>query len=493
MATGTIQQWGRFSAYDAANDTGARSFLVFPTNSRLELDQWTRARIQEKNRAIEANFAPAKRIKSKFGRAVVGRGIFPYPMTADPDWNAQAKPLFERWASNPYVYSIDGGRDFWEDQRLCAEELGAGDGEVFTAFAESETGLAMQSLDPFEIATPFGISFGPRVDPTIYQDGVRTNDYLRPLGYAVRELPAPFAAAMSVFAIREVPAEQMIHVFRRRRARQVRGLPPLYAGLNDAIDAMDTLALEKHTAKLHAMLGVKKIVKPQNEGTGIGNQLAKILDSDGNTIRLEEFQRAGAATAELAPGEDLELVTSTRPSQPVIDGVKFYCQLVALSADIPFSVAFSFAGLGGTPTRAELEDGQNSFDMMQDTIVCRHSQPIYVRRIGRAMLDRELPVCRDPNWWLCDWHGPAKLTVDYGRTAQANIDLVRAGMFSVPRYCDERGWNSDDEMDKQIAWLKRAMARCGEEGVDFNRFIEATPGSSPKPESSMPTDKTGEE
>ena len=115
--------------------------------------------------------------------------------------------------------------------------------------------------------------------------------------------------------------------------------------------------------------------------------------------------------------------------------------------------------------------------MGQDRIVWRHSQRIYVWRLAIAQQTGEIPKCRDPYWWKCDWHGPVKTTVDYGRTAAANIDLVKAGMMSVPRYCEERGLDPDTEMDKQIAWLKRAKEECEAAGIDFNLFIEATPGS----------------
>ena len=112
---------GYHQGYDAAQDNTTRSLLLFPTNSRTELSSYTRARLQEKARALEGNFTPITRIRAKFGRAVAGRGIFPVPVTADAEWNKAAKLFIERWASNPFLYSVDGSRDMWEDQRLDAE------------------------------------------------------------------------------------------------------------------------------------------------------------------------------------------------------------------------------------------------------------------------------------------------------------------------------------------------------------------------------------
>jgi capsid protein len=462
---------GYHQGYDAAQDNTTRSLLLFPTNSRTELSSYTRARLQEKARALEANFTPITRIRAKFGRAVAGRGIFPVPVTADAEWNKAAKIFIERWASNPFLYSVDGSRDMWEDQRLDAEELGCGDGETFSAFAERDGLLMLQPLDPFEIGTPYFYR------STDYDDGVQSDAFLRPTGYSVRELPAGYSATAPGY--RTVPAEQMLHLFRRRRAKQFRGLPPIYSGLNTGNDALDKLALETATEKLHSLLAVTKTAKPANKGQGLSNQLNRVLNADGTLNRIEEKMPRGAATVELDEGEALQLLNSTRPSQNFLEGMRFGCMLIALGVDLPASVVMGFVGLGGTAVRGDLEDAQNTFELRQDQLVWRKYQRIYIRRIARAMDRGELPRCRDPYFYATDWHGPAKMTVDYGRSATANIDLMKAGMMSVPRYMEERGINWQNEQDAQILWLKRAQDECAKAGVEFSRFMEATPGAVP--------------
>jgi capsid protein len=356
----------------------------------------------------------------------------------------------------------------WTDQRMVAE-AGGGDGEFFEAFVTDEDGaFKMQPLDPFEIETPYNRFLE-------YEDGVRVDPYLRPLAFSVRELPSPLMPYS--FEWREVAAENMIHVFHRRRAKQFRGLPPAYAVLNDGIDALDTLALEKATAKLHAALGIARIVKAGEKGKGISGNLEKSLGSDGRGTKLEEKFWQGAGMIEMNEGETLELLTSKRPAEPVIDGVKFYCELFSLGHDLPFSVVFSFTGMGGTPTRAETDDAQNVYDLRQEQIIWQHSRPIYIRRLAMAQLNGEIPKCKDPFWWAADWHGPAKSNVDYGRNADADIALVRNGMMSTPRYCEERNRDAFDEADKQIAFLKYVQEQAEANGVPFECVIEPTPGA----------------
>lgn len=473
------------NGYDAANESSSRSLLLFPCNSRAEINRWTRRKLQQKNRALEGSFPFVTRLRSKFGRCVAGKGIFPTPATRDTEWNGLAQALFEPWASNPNLYSIDGSRDLWEDQKLAAEELGAGDGEYFTTLVNVDVGGGLvlpmtQPLDPFEIDSPgLPFAYGSDASPR-YEDGVRFDRFLRPIAYSVRELPAPGEYLQDDVGYREVPASAMIHLFRRRRAKQPRGLPPLYSGINDAHAALDRSALEQAAGRLHSLLAVATVRKEANKGKGLGGQIEKFLDDDGNvTSRLEKFPK-GAATVELAEGETLQLLNSSRPGADFIEGQKLYCHMVSMGADLPLSVVYSFVGLGGTATRGDLEDAQGTFEMGQDRVVWRHSHPIYVWRLAIAQQRGEIRRCRDPYWWASDWQGPAKMTVDYGRSAQANIDLMKSGMLSVPRYCDERGWKWQSEQDSQIAWLKRAQERCEAEGVDFSRFMEATPGAQQK-------------
>jgi len=456
--------------YDSAvQNSAARSTLIFPRNSRTEHRPATRRSLLEINRGLEANFAFATRLRSKFGRCVAGVGIFPTPTTSDSLWNVQAKELIERWGSNPDAYSIDGSRDFWEDQRLAAEELGAGDGEYFAALVSIGQSMYVQPLDPFEIESP-GDARGK-----LFEDGVRTDAYLRPTHYAVCELAAPGQYAARQW--REVERRHMIHVFRRRRAKQLRGLPPLYSGLNPGRDAMDLSALASASAKLHSLLAVSKRRKPDKAGRGFANRPVRTTNSTGQTTKLEEKFKGGALTVEMDNDEELILHASQRPTMSELEGIRFYCALMALGADLPFSVVWSFAGMSGAPTRVELDDAQGSFGIMQDRVVWKHSHPIYVRRLALAQETGELPRCKDPFWWRADWVGPAKITADMKYTAEAKIKLMRNGALSHPRMYEEQGQDARTEVLKEIefqAWFNKT---CADHNVDPNKIIEPTPGA----------------
>lgn len=467
------QPCGAISGYDGAETSSARSsFLAFPTNSRKELTRATRRRLVQNVRALDANLPIVGRIIRKIATHAVGKGIFVRPLTKDKEWNELNRKRFTRRTDNPWAYSKDGSRDLYEDQRLVAETV-VGDGEYFSVLARDAEGLRMQPLDVFEVESPREGIGGGR-----WEDGTLQDAYNRTIAYGVRELPSTAGfAAWKESAIRVVPVESMIHVFKRRRVRQPRGFTWFYSAPNDGIDALDTKALEKGTAKLHAALGLAvRKKKPDANNSSLTGQLQKLLDSDGKTTQVNENFWKGAAITYLAADEGIDLLSSSRPSPNLLAFLEFLYREIALATDLPIEVVLDLAKLGGASTRAVLEAAQWLFDLVQDLIVTRHSQRFYVVDTADAMLRGELPRCKDPDWWVAAWRGPAKLTVDLGRSADAAIKLIKNGALSHVRYHEERAQDAYEEAEEQIQYLAWLKKRCEEAGVPFELLIEPTPG-----------------
>jgi capsid protein len=461
------------STYDAANDGPGRSTLICPINSYKEIDRFTRRQLVMKERALEANLPILGRIKSKIAQHAVGKGIFVRPSTQDAEWNELARKIFEEWAGNAGVYSIDASVDHYEDQTMVAENM-VGDGEYLSALVNSEAGAPMiQPLDVFEVDTPIGYS-----KPNNYVDGVRLNAYGRPVEYAVRELQVPGQTLQNNF--RPVASQDMIHVFMRRRTKQVRGLTWFFSGLNQGIDALDLRSLVTGTAKLHESLGVIVRKNAKLDRKGVFDKI-RSHGTDGKTndqdFRALEKIYGGGLISYLGQEGEIELLNSSRPSQNIREFILYLYADLALASKLPFEVVYSLGSLGGATARGALEDAQWLFDLVMDKIIWNHSFPIYRWRIARAMNEGRLRRCKDPAWWQTSWRGPAKLTVDIGRTADANIKLMKNGALSHSRYFDERSLEVRDEWNQQIEDLAWLQERCESRKVDINRIIEPTPGT----------------
>jgi capsid protein len=471
------------SGYDAATSSPTRTgFIAFPTNSRQELNSYTRKELVRKSRALEANLSVFGRILRKLSRHSVGAGIFPTARTQDLEWNAKADKLIDEVGSNPGTYSIDASRDLWEDQRLAVETMLL-DGEFFEVLVKGDSGYPfVQPLDVFEVETPTGAN----VNQT-WEDGVLTNPQLRPVAFAVRELPKNVYGQVTDW--RNGQAINMVHLYRRRRAKQVRGLPWCYSGLNAGIDALDLQALESGTAKLHSALAVavKKTARKGKQGA-----ISKIQGNTAepaNTNALEKVFGGGMINYLGEEGE-IQLLSSDRPSPDLLKFCEYLFHNFAVGFDLPFEVIWSLSGLNGTANRAVLEDAQSTCDMLQDQIVMRHTRRWRTWRLWWAMENGELPKCKDPEWWIASYRGPAKLTVDLGRTADAAIKLMKNGALSLERYYEERNQDPRSEIRSHLELVRWSMDEAERLGVPVEMIFEPTPGTQQQqPQQPTPTEE----
>jgi hypothetical protein len=144
--------------------------------------------------------------------------------------------------------------------------------------------------------------------------------------------------------------------------------------------------------------------------------------------------------------------------------------------DVPFEVIWSLAELNGTANRAVLEDAQSTCDMLQDQVVMRHTRRWRTWRLWWAMQNGELPQCKDKEWWVASYRGPAKLTVDIGRTADAAIKLMKNGALSLERYYEERNQDARGELRSHLELVRWTMDEAQRLGVPVEMIFEPTPG-----------------
>lgn len=470
---------GSSLGYEGAQSNSQRtSFFNFPVNCRREMGTYTRKELLRKFRALDANLGIFSRIRSAIGQHSVGAGIFPRPITRDKAWNTSNRKRFEKKMQNEVLYSTEETFDFFEDQRHAAETM-VGDGEYFEGLVTKEGTRRVQRFDSFEIESPWGLNLGAETpDGHVWQDGVLTDPYDAPRAYGVRELPVGGFMAMPSSQVRPVPADSMLHVFRQRRAHQVRDLTWFYSGINNGIDALDLVALEKGTAKLHSALGLVVRKKQADAGkNGVADQIKKVIGAGGDLTRVDENFWRGAAIQYMATDEGIDLLRSDRPSPNLLAFVEFLYREIAASLGLPLDVIYKMQELGGASLRASLEAAQWLFDMVQDKIVMRHSRRIYLWDTANAMLAGEQPMCEDPEWWATAWRGPAKLTVDLGRTADAAVTLMRNAALSHVRYYEERNQDAYDEMEEEIQFREWLHERCRTAKIDYAELIEPTPGA----------------
>jgi capsid protein len=465
------------SFYDAAINSPSRStFPAFPLTSRFEITRYTRIQILKKVRALEANLGLISRMKGQVRKYAVGRGIFPQPQTNHPEWNDESAMKFDDWANNRFVCDTAGAMTFWERQGFHAETFFA-EAESFDALVSSSFSGApqLQLFDNSEVGNPY---YGDiRRD---FQDGVRTNEQNRPLEYLVTTL-SPVAYGLGQINTRGIDANDMIHLVRRKRANQLRGISAFAPGINCAIDRMDLRALTTAAAKLHEALGVVVKKKSGEAGrTGISDKIKKTLDGDGKVTQVSEKFIQGAAIQYLGIDEDIEILASERPSQNLLAFGDELVRDICTGTGLTFEIVWNLTSLGGATARIALADAQWFFDGIQDSINEMFNQRVWVWWCASMMKSGQLSQCNDPRWWACHWQGPPKLTADAGRTMKGEIEALGSGLNSWADYYSRaqgRFWK--DPIKQRIEELRWAMAFCQKQTphVPFEYLYSLKPGT----------------
>ena len=462
------------SAYDSAGSSPNRSsFVAFPGNSRRELTPTNRRELVRKCRALEANCPFFTRIVRKYARHAVGSGIHFRILSEDEAFNDVARRDVEEWWNNPGTYSIDGSLDGWTAKRLAVETMIL-DGEFNAVFTKSNDWPMIQPLDVFEIETPPLRAGEFQRD---WDDGIRINEFERPLDYAIRSLPRLTGDAYDR-AYTYVPAASMVHIMRRRRIRGHRGIPWAYSGLNKGIDALDLAALCTGTAKLHSALAVtvKKTGRKGKRGA-----IGKIVDGSGgadptDTTALEKVY--GSMINYVGENGEIDLKSSSHPTVNLMEFIKMLFAEFSQGFDVPTSVMWSLSETGGTAVRSDMEDAQSAFDLVTDTIVWHFVRREVIWKISLAIKSGRLAPPKDPYWYSkMVFRGPRKLTVDVGRMASAFKTLTRNAGMSIPRFLEEQGFDAYEEARDNHKFLKYIKTLYESTDVPVEWVYEPTPGT----------------
>jgi capsid protein len=460
--------FGGSSGYDALNNSPARSAITFPLGHRREFKSFTRIELLKKFRAIQANLGLIQRCQGQVSKYSVGRGVFPQPQTIDQAWNEEAATKFDDWANNRGVCDSAGAMTFWERQRYHAETL-FGEGESFDALISSSFAGApmLQLFDNSEVGSPYMSGYNRE-----YVDGVKVSPLNRPISFLVTT-----AAGLRDYATSEVDATNMIHMVRRKRANQLRGLTPFAPGLNCAIDRMDLRALTTAAAKLHEAMGVVVKRKSGELGkNGMGAQITKELGEDGKLTKVNE-KIFGPNIHYCGIDEEVEIVASDRPTQNLMAFGDELVRDVCLTTGLNFEIVWNLMTLGGATARIALADAQWFFDLIQDALNEMLNQRVWVWWCGSMMNAGDLSDCKDKRWWICHWQGPPKLTADAGRTMQGEIEALGNGLSSWADYYSRaqgRYWKTPiKQRIEELAW---AMAECKKQDVPFEYLVALKPG-----------------
>jgi lambda family phage portal protein len=318
-------------SYDAAkqnNATWGGRRISASANADHDLSA-ARPEIRARSRNAYQNNASARAIVESLVGLVVSSGIDIEPDTGNDADDAAIKAAWTEWL--PYADAA-GCLDLWELQRQAYRSIVVA-GEFLWVLADIDDPrrpipFAIHSLEPDQLsdAPVADIPRGSR-----FIDGIELDRYGRPVAYHILSEPADSIAAAfggslvagsGGAAIRvpagagratgyRVEADRVIHGFEKGRPSQTRGEPNLAPVLTTLWQEKQLVDAELTAAKVAAAHAVAVTVEGgaaayPGPDAGLSN------DGQGPT-----YDFSPGSVNVLSPGESVEVIGSTRPSQAI--------------------------------------------------------------------------------------------------------------------------------------------------------------------------------
>lgn len=427
------QGWSRF-----AGDANA---AIAPTLSRL----------RDVARDLVRNNAYAESALGTIGDDAVGEGIVAKPATA----HAEAATLWKAWAGTT-VCDADGLHDFAGLQKLVMTTV-VESGEVLVRrrIRRIEDGLPiplqLQVLEPDYLDTLKDASL-PGGGEIV--NGVEFNALGQRVAYWLYpKHPGAIRGVVGTSSIlsgsRRVPASEILHVFKVKRAGQVRGVTwfaPVVLRFKD-FDEFEDASLMKQ--KIAACLAV---ITSDVDGTGSALGTAQTSTrSDGSTQELDLL--SPGAILNLPAGRNVEVV-----QPPQVREYADFCEVTLRSIAAGLGVTYEdltgdYTDLPFSAARmSRLRHGKRVVDWRWRMLVPRFCDPVWTWAMEVAVMNglQNPPAAR--------WTAPPMAMIEPDKEGLALQRLVRTGLMTLSEAIRERGYDPEELLAEMAADNKRLDA-----------------------------------
>ncbi len=459
--------FGSQFGYTASLDSPARSSIQdFALEGEKHLSPQARWQLLKKSNWLYNNFGLVKALINKPVRYAVGGGIMPSAVTTDIEWNKRADDWFESKADSKDL-DISETMDFWSMQRAVGRHVPR-DGEAFCLLISRGKEQKIQLLEAAKIGFN---AFGMAIQQPYAVDGIEHDDYGKALTFWFKDF-----MSMAV----PVNANDILHIYDPERFGQTRGIPWMHHGINEGIDIVDLAALEKRAAKIHAAFAA--IVKKKTGGFADSNFSDLGVNGAAPKANPQLDKMLGGQIAYLELDEEVQFLTSSRPAMNVVQFSDWLVRDIAVGFGVTPEFIWSVKDMGGANTRYILADANVLIQDLQHVVINPFSKPVYRWLLAGAMDRGELPVCKDPAFWLAHWQTPPAITVDRGKEGKLWSDYVQKGLMTLDEFWSMQGRNPIKMRRQRIQEIAEDMAYCKELGVPYELYMP--------PATSVTTDPT---
>jgi lambda family phage portal protein len=418
-------------------------------------------RLRNRARQLCRDNAYARQALRAIATNVIGSGIrmqAQVPMQRgggrlDQVVNGRIEDAWSRWCRAETCHTA-GRLSFVEISRLVIMAM-AESGEVFLRlvpqpFGGSRVPLAIEVLEADLVDE--GKSYGPERDGSEWRMGVRIDQWGRPIEYAFRTRhPGDLTNGVG-YAVRMVPASEVIHLALLERPGQTRGVSWFAA----AVKRLHHLAGYEEAEVVRAraassLMGF--ITSPEGAGETYGEDVV-----DGEHVTT--FEPGVFKT--LFPGQSVSVPSLDAPDgqfEPFMRGM-----LRAVAAAIGCSyetVSRDYSQSNYSSSRLSLLEDRENWRSLQAYLIEHLHRPVFERWLAAAVQVGVLPLpgyeTNPERYSTVRWFPRGWGWVDPAREVDAYKAAVRCGFATQAQIVAEQGGDLDELMRSRAAELQMAQ------------------------------------
>jgi lambda family phage portal protein len=430
-----LRNFGRF---DSALDSTKRGISRNISGAEDTAGTAERYKLIRAARDLADNFPPVRSLLLKFATYVAGRLTY-QARTGDKDVDEQVERYWRNWCK-----SCDFLRrhDFVTLLQLAVMAI-LRDGDCGFIIVRDKGELKLQSVEADRIGSPYN----RLIDSDVYIGGIMLDEYGRPDKFQI------FVRTISNQYIEpvDIPAAEFIHLFDATRLDEYRGRSAFATALNAARDLQEALKAEIQAIKYASYQ--TGVIVTENGSADAADYFATSNQNDlGQTEKLSNIDPG--AINYLSPGEKMEMFKSDRPGGAFGEFVRLVQSHICMSVGLPYGFAFD-ADKSGPMARMEAAMAERTFARWR-----RLLESQFLDRIKNIiLLDAQSRGLLPESEYLLDgrWCWPAKVSIDYGREANADIALWKAGLKTAGQIYSDMGEDYEEAFRaraKEAAMIK---------------------------------------
>jgi lambda family phage portal protein len=459
-----LRNFGRF---DSALESTKRGISRNISGAEDTAGTAERYKLIRAARDLADNFPPVRSLLLKFSTYVSGRLTY-QARTGDKDVDEQVERYWRNWCK-----SCDFLRrhDFVTLLQLAVMAI-LRDGDCGFIIVRDKGELKLQSVEADRIGSPYN----RLIDSDVYIGGIMLDEYGRPDKFQI------FVRTISNQYIEptDIPAAEFIHLFDATRLDEYRGRSAFATALNAARDLQEALKAEIQAIKYASYQ--TGVIVTENGSADAADYFATSNQNDlGQTEKLSNIDPG--AINYLSPGEKMEMFKSDRPGGAFGEFVRLVQSHICMSVGLPYGFAFD-ADKSGPMARMEAAMAERTFARWR-----RLLESQFLDRIKNIiLLDAQSRGLLPESEYLLDgrWCWPAKVSIDYGREASADIALWKAGLKTAGQIYSEMGEDYEEAFRARAKEASMIVDLASEMDIPAQYISDSVP--MPKRDEAQPID-----